>query len=57
MKWDFNDRFKPSYSTTQEDDFIEFLLVIKEIHLKNEISEEQKIKKIKDYANKIYPRL
>lgn len=57
MKWDFNDRFKPSYSNTQEDDFIEFLLVIKEIHLKNEISEEQKIKKVKDYANKIYPRL
>ncbi|SUM33824.1 Uncharacterised protein [Staphylococcus gallinarum] len=29
MKWDFNDYFKPGYSKTPNDDFIEFLLVIK----------------------------
>ncbi|GEQ05563.1 hypothetical protein [Staphylococcus gallinarum] len=57
MKWDFNDYFKPGYSKTPNDDFIEFLLVIKQMHLNNKISEEQKIKKFKDYANKIYPKL
>ncbi|WP_170208115.1 hypothetical protein, partial [Flavobacterium circumlabens] len=54
LKWDINNYMNSDYQRTKDDYFIEFLLVIKQLYLDNKLTDEEKIKKVKEYANKVY---
>ncbi len=55
--WYLEMLLKSNSKVTPEDTFIEFLINIKDMCERGEISEQQKQRKVKEFANKIYGKV